>query len=90
MAMRIEWTPRANLHLNLLVAEGREFFGERVTNKFVRHLYKEVLLLEMFPYMGKVEPYLSHLSEVYRSLVVHRHYKLVYRYIFRPLPLWVP
>ena len=45
-------------------------------------IYNDILdasaMLAYFPQMASIEPLLSEFSEEYRSLVVHRNYKVVY------------
>ncbi len=67
------------MRLHQLAAEGREQFGERTARKFLKQILSESNLLATHPYIGRLEPYLAHLPGDYRSLVVHSHYKLVYR-----------
>ena len=59
--------------------EGLARFGEKVAKRFFVHIWDYDSRLAAFPYMGKVEHLLSGLSKEYRSLVVHEHYKLIYR-----------
>lgn len=51
----------------------------RLRNVFFVHIWDYDARLATFPYMGKVEYFLSGSSKEYRSLVVHNHYKLIYR-----------
>ena len=51
----------------------------RLRNVFFVRIKAYDSRLAAFPYMGKVEHLLSGLSKEYRSLVVHEHYKLIYR-----------
>lgn len=44
-------------------------------------LVRSSLILATHPYAGPVEPLLEDQVEVYRSFVVHKHYKLVYRVV---------
>lgn len=59
---------------------GRREFGKKSADRFWTNLFHDANLLAQFPFIGKVEPELSDgLPVVYRSLVVHSHYKLIYR-----------
>ena len=54
-------------------------FGAHVALNFIESINKQVLLLSSYPFMGRVEPLLTHKKRhEYRSLVVHKHFKLVY------------
>lgn len=53
--------------------------SERTASKYHDLLVNSCLFLQTNPYAGPVEPALENLPEVYRSLVAHKHYKLIYR-----------
>ncbi|MBR4645176.1 MAG: type II toxin-antitoxin system RelE/ParE family toxin [Bacteroidaceae bacterium] len=56
-------------------------FGKRASNKLMKEVYHVGCLLEDNPYMGAIEPLLSDLPKTYRSIVVNRLNKIVYRIV---------
>ena len=61
------------------VAMEKAVFGRKVAMEFRAEIYQQAKLLADFPYLGPIETCVSDLPLSYRSLVVHRHYKLIYR-----------
>lgn len=53
-------------------------YGLLTANQFMHQVMDDIERLASHPYIGKVEPYLEGRAVCYRSLVVHRHYKVVY------------
>ena len=53
-------------------------FGRTVAYDFLDSVDRQVNLLAEFPEIGKVEPLLKDRKLVYRSLVVHKFFKLIY------------
>lgn len=76
--MQVVWKPQASERLEQVAEAGRTQFGERATARFIQNIIQCARLLAAHPYLGPIEPCLSHLPTPYRSLVVHRHYKLIY------------
>ena len=79
--------------LDAVVAYGSLRFGEEVANRIVQQVLAYEDLLAAHPRMGRREPYLTHLPIPYYSVVVHRHYKLIYQIdeiqdVVRILALW--
>ena len=78
MAFRIVWTNEARIQRKEIMIYGRIQFGAIVARKFRESLKAQSLLLMDNPYLGKAEPLLADCTKEYRSLVVHKHYKLIY------------
>lgn len=76
--MRIEWKSRAVKELDRAFCFTFERFGKRVAILFYREIRKYDTYLLKNPCLGMVEPLLEGRNKVYRSLVVHRYFKLVY------------
>ncbi|HIZ02609.1 MAG TPA: type II toxin-antitoxin system RelE/ParE family toxin [Candidatus Bacteroides merdipullorum] len=54
-------------------------FGKKAALRFIESIDRQVTLLSQSPGIGKREPLLLHRTRhLYRSLVVHKHFKLVY------------
>ena len=76
--MQIEWLPSALVGLRDTLDYGLTTFGESVVRQFYRQLDKTSTLLLANPRMGKREPLTLPIRQKVRSIVFHRHYKLVY------------
>lgn len=77
--MRIAWLKDAVDDLENIyrfVAEQSETSAVKLYN----HIYDQVEKLMAFPEMGVIEPLLSKKTSTYRSLIVKRSYKIVYKY----------
>ena len=77
--MRVIWQESVQCDIETAFLEGLARFGEKVAKRFFVHIWDYDSRLAAFPYMGKVECFLSGSSKEYHSLVVHNHYKLIYR-----------
>lgn len=76
--MRIIWSSEATRSLEVI----HDFYyskNERAANKIITDIYNAVLSLSQQPSMTPIEPALSEFPESYRSLVVRRLFKLIYR-----------
>lgn len=76
--MRIIWSEDAQSELGLILEYGAATFGERAAGRFYREVLDNEVRLLSFPCMGKIEPLLAGRPQNFRSLVIHKHYKLIY------------
>lgn len=77
--MRIEWTVDASEELERIYNNIYHFtFSEYIATNWYNIILEESVRLESFPEIGKVEPLLDNRNEIFRSLVVCEHYKLIY------------
>jgi plasmid stabilization system protein ParE len=76
--MTIIWTIDAKQRMKLSLAYCKKEFGKRVMLKYKENFKEQVELLRQQPYIGKIEPLLAERKESYRSLVIHRNFKLIY------------
>lgn len=53
-------------------------WNRRVGRDVLRNFRKNMALLAHQPWLGCLEPLLSDRAKAYRSLVIHKHYKVVY------------
>jgi len=77
--MKVEWTPLAKKQWK---ATGRyilKMYGKQTKDAFMQEVYQTGQLLSNQPYLGKTEPYLADHPLEYRSIVVNRLNKIVYR-----------
>ena len=77
--MNIRWTKRAKKSANEIGAYILTTFGEKSFDKFCDELLHVVGLLADSPNLGRIESLLEHRSKLYRSLVVTKRSKLIYR-----------
>lgn len=77
MQIKLKWLPQA---INLL-DDIYDFYSEKSIIAAAR-LYDNLLdsaeILKTFPYAGPIEPRLEEHKVCFRSLVVEKHYKLIY------------
>lgn len=77
--MKYQWRKQAEKQMAQEVRYCTYAFGAQVALNFIDSINKQVLLLSSHPHIGKVEPLLVHKKRhEYRSLVVHKHFKLIY------------
>lgn len=76
--MRIVWKRIAKKRLFEAMEYGIEHFGVTASIRFYSDIQVNVKRLALYPKMGRVEPSLCKNGIVYRSMVVHRHYKIFY------------
>ncbi len=77
--MKIHWTNRARKSANEVGEYILKTFGEKSLDKFIKALWHDVSLLEESPSLGRIEPLLKKRAFTYRSLVVNKLSKIVYR-----------
>ena len=77
--MKVIWLSGVRQALKETVAYGKEVFGEKAARNFWSDVYSYDAYLASYPYLGRIEESLAGLPFVYRSIVVHQHYKLIYR-----------
>ena len=77
MVAKLEWSTKARHHLNQIFS----FYKKKSPQAAVR-LFNTIIdqagTLLIFPEGGKVEPMPEGVHICYRSLVVERHFKLIY------------
>lgn len=78
MVVQVIWQEDALRELQEALRYGKENFGQQVVERFYEQIGKWEVLLAANPYMGSLEPLLAARPTPYRSLVVHKHYKLIY------------
>lgn len=75
----VEWSKKANRSRVSILAYGAQAFGVEIVQQLNDRIEDYVSRLAGNPLMGAIEPLLSNRRLEYHSLVVHEHYKLVYR-----------
>ena len=86
MVGKVEVVARSRMKRQLreAVAWCSNEFGMVVADHFYEAVSHSLELLETFPFIGQVEPLLEDEPILYRSLVVHPLYKLIY-YVEEPM-----
>lgn len=79
MSLQVIWQSPATKQLDVVVSEGIRLFGERIAAAFYWRVRDYSAYLSDNPFMGIIEPLLAERRIEYRSLVIHKHYKLIYR-----------
>ena len=75
----IKWTRKANLKRLAFFAYGEQEFGLNTVRKMDERLMSYLSSLAQNPKLGPIEPLLENETLPYRSLVVHKLIKLIYR-----------
>lgn len=76
--MQINWSEQAKRELDAILTYGNDNFGEQVAIKLFETTKEFTLRLTQNPHLGFPEPLLKERNKIYRSLVIHKHYKMVY------------
>lgn len=76
--MQVVWMNEAKGLLKAAVAYGLNTFGSTVTSRFITEIRNNNIRLAHFPRIGKIESLLAGRNREYRSLLVHKHYKVIY------------
>ena len=76
--MQVIWLDEAKALFKEAISFGMLAFGEKAVIRFVDEVQKTDERLSVFPLLGKIEPSLKGLGQEYRSLVIHRNYKVIY------------
>ena len=77
--MTVEWTKQAKTAVRATIKYVEDNFGSRSKLSLAREIVMSEHLLASHPFMGIVEPLLEDRSITYRSLIVKRLNKMVYR-----------
>lgn len=79
--MRLRWNDLAKEQLRHTAQYIRIIFGKIARDDFMSKIRQTNHLLQGNPYLGIREPLLLNLSPEYRSIVVTKHNKIVYKII---------
>jgi plasmid stabilization system protein ParE len=79
--MKIFVSERAERKLHETADYILEHFGQKSRLEFLQEFYHTANLLKNNPYMGVIEPLLAEFSSTYRSFVLKRRNKIIYRII---------
>ena len=79
--MKVKWFPEAKVSLRQTARYIRDQFGDKSSKEFLRDVFQKEKLLRDNPHLGPIEPLLADLPSAYRSIVVDRLNKIVYRIV---------
>ena len=77
--MIITWSQKARESASEISIYIFSEFGSKASNKFLQSIEKTINVLKCNPFAGRIEPLLCGSKNDYRSLVVNKINKLVYR-----------
>ena len=76
--MQVTWNKKALTQLDAVMRYGSQEFGERTMQRLYARIMSYEPLLAANPRLGVAEPLLAGRKREYRSIVVHKLFKLVY------------
>ena len=79
--MKVRWSIEANEALNDTADFIQKEFGRKARWRFKNEVRRVNNLLKANPNLGPIEPLLADLPSTYRSIVVNRLNKIVYRVV---------
>lgn len=77
--MQVKWKKEARKVLCEIMVYSELNFGEKAAILLYREVSHCASLLSNNPFLGKEEPLLAHRKKGYRSIVVSKNFKLIYR-----------
>ena len=77
--MKVNFSKKAEWRIDDTAVYIKAEFGRRAEQEFKGKVRNVVRLLRRNPFLGPIEPLLSELPGTYRSIVVARQNKMVYR-----------
>ena len=79
--MRVRWNNQAKIRLRQTANYIRKEFGPQAKVEFMDEVKRTNALLSLNPSLGPRERYLEDMPSKYRSVVVRKHNKIVYRVV---------
>ena len=76
--MKVRVLPRAKEEVKRMADYANTRWNRRVGRNVLQNFRKNMALLAHQPWLGCLEPLLSDRARAYRSLVIHKHCKVVY------------
>lgn len=76
--VKVRWSRIAQNRKDELLTYGYKEFGRKSSTKLNNKIRDYAECLRDNPYMGKIEPLLEDSPRAYRSITIHKHYKLIY------------
>ncbi len=79
--MTVRWSPKARTALDQTADFIQKEFGSNSKVQFKLEVRRVNNLLKLHPHLGSIEPLLADFPSTYRSIVVNRLNKIVYRVV---------
>lgn len=79
--MKVRWNKQSKEQLRATARYIRQAFGQKVKDEFMQEVRHTNDLLAENPHLGPTEAFLADLHTPYRSIVVRRLNKIVYRIV---------
>lgn len=79
--MKVNFSKKAEWRIGATAEYIKEEFGRRAEQKFKAKFREVIRLLADNPYLGPIEPLLADLPQTYRSVLVAKVNKIVYRIV---------
>lgn len=79
--MNVRWFSGAKVAMQQTARYIRVQYGEESSKKFLHDVFRTEKLLRDNPHLGPIEPLLADFPSTYRSIVVNRLNKIVYRIV---------
>lgn len=76
--MKYQWRKKAEKQVKQTIRYCTKEFGKSTAEKFLVNIGHQVDLLVDNPQLGPIEPLLKERTCTYRSLLVHKRFKLIY------------
>ena len=79
--MKVKWVPQAKKEMRLVAKYINKEFGKKAKDDFVQDVRDASRLIGATPNVGQAESLLADRADMYRSYIVNRLNKIVYRIV---------
>jgi plasmid stabilization system protein ParE len=79
--MKVKWVPQAKKEMRLVAKYINKEFGKKAKDDFIQDVRDASRLIGATPNVGQAESLLADRADMYRSYVVNRLNKIVYRIV---------
>lgn len=79
--MKVKWVPQAKKEMQLVAKYINKEFGKKAKDDFIQDVRDASRLIGATPNVGQAESLLADRADMYRSYIVNRLNKIVYRIV---------
>jgi plasmid stabilization system protein ParE len=79
--MKVKWVPQAKKEMRLVAKYINKEFGKKAKDDFIQDVRDASRLIGATPNVGQAESLLADRADMYRSYIVNRLNKIVYRIV---------
>ena len=79
--MKVKWVPQAKKEMRLVAKYINKEFGKKAKDDFIQDVRDTSRLIGATPNVGQAESLLADRADMYRSYIVNRLNKIVYRIV---------